>query len=309
MKGQLFTSLILFMLIGLGCTDGNSDSDDQISNNIDEVTELCTTAPSEVWVSAEATPISLREVAPGIVIQETGVRALRGCESISDMPLAAFNWWTVRDAEANSEYGAAVMPLLVEMGAKLIFTGEDPSILRQPSGATPEGTVWVHSKLDLPLYPSAEKFAEMIGGEAWLEVGEYKMQETNPEDYDFVFMKCFHGCEAVQDSASFLGFSGAKTMAHLFNSSQETLENALEPLAEELAERTLGRIHFAGYAWALPVLRFDGLDDIQTNANGFWNDAAILIELEAGVEVGDVVILEAYQSLMSQTSNDAIVLF
>ena len=309
MKRHLSLLTLLVLSGSFACGDTIEGSTETGVNAASEAEDVCPSAPSEVWVSAEAAPLSLREVAPGVVLQATGVRALRGCESISDMPLAAFNWWTVRDAEANSEYGAAVMPLLVEMGAKLIFTGEDPSILRQPSGATPEGTVWVHSKLDLPLYPSAEKFAEMIGGEAWLEVGEYKMQETNPEDYDFVFMKCFWGCEAVQDSESFLAFSGTRTMGHLFNGTQETLQNALEPLAAELADKTLGRIHFAGYAWALPVLRFDGLEDVQTNANGFWNDAVVLIELEAGIEVGDVVILESYQALMSQTSNDAIVLF
>ena len=309
MKRHLCSLTLLVLSGGFACGDTIEDATETGVNAASEVEDACAAAPAEVWVSAEATPLSLRELAPGVVLQATGVRALRGCESLSDMPLAAFNWWTVRDAEANSEYGAAVMPLLVEMGAKLIFTGEDPSILRQPTGATPEGTIWVHSKLDLPLYPSAEKFAEMIGGKAWLEVGEYKMQETNPEDYDFVFMKCFYGCETAQASESFLAFSGAKTMAHLFNGTQETLQNALEPLAAELADKTLGRIHFAGYAWALPVLRFDGLEDVQTNANGFWNDVVILIELEPGIEVGDVVILEAYQALMSQTSNDAIVLF
>ena len=98
-------------------------------------------------------------------------------------------------------------------------------------------------------------------------------------------------------------------MGHLFNGTQETLQNALEPLAAELADKTLGRIHFAGYAWALPVLRFDGLEDIQTNANGFWNDAVILIELEPGIEPGDIILLEAYQNLMMNTQNDAMVLF
>ena len=309
MKRHLCLLTLLVLSGGFACGDTIDGATEAVVDAASEAEDACAAAPAEVWVSAEAAPLSLREVAPGVVIQATGVRALRGCDSLSGMPLAAFNWWTVRDAEANSDYGAAVMPLLVEMGAKLIFTGEDPSTLRQPSGETPEGTVWVHSKLDLPLYPSAEKFAEMIGGEAWLEVGGYKMQETTPEDYDFVFMKCFFGCEAVQDSESFLAFSGAQTMGHLFNGTQEALQNGLEPLAAELADKTLGRIHFAGYAWALPVLRFDGLEDVQTNANGFWNDAVILIELEPGIEPGDIILLEAYQNLMMNTQNDAMVLF
>ena len=38
-------------------------------------------SPSEVWVSAEQTPLSLREVAPGIVLTAVGVKALRCCDS------------------------------------------------------------------------------------------------------------------------------------------------------------------------------------------------------------------------------------
>ena len=37
--------------------------------------------------------------------------------------------------------------------------------------------------------------------------------------------------------------------------------------------------------------------------------AAILIELEPGIEPGDIILLEAYQNLMMHTPNDAIVLF
>ena len=81
------------------------------------------------------------------------------------------------------------------------------------------------------------------------------MQETNPGDYDFVFMKCFYGCEAVQAADSFIGFSGAPTLAHLFNGSQSVLKSALDPLAAELEAKAFGRLHFAGYAWALPMMK------------------------------------------------------
>ena len=96
------------------------------------------------------------------------------------------------------------------------------------------------------------------------------MQETSSEDYDFVFMKCFYGCEAVQAAETFIGFSGVSTMAQLFNGSQSSLKSALEPLAEELEAKALERLHFAGYAWAIPMMRFDGLEGDQPNDNGFW---------------------------------------
>ena len=56
-------------------------------------------------------------------------------------------------------------------------------------------------------------------------------------------------------------------------------------------------------------MRFDGLEGDQPNENGFWHDATILIELEPGIEPGDIILLEAYQNLMLNTQNDAIVLF
>ena len=87
------------------------------------------------------------------------------------------------------------------------------------------------------------------------------------------------------------------------------LNSALKPLAAELDAKAFGRLHFAGYAWALPMMRFDGLEDDQPNENGFWHDATILIELEPGIEPGDIILLEAYQNLMMNTQNDAIVLF
>ena len=80
-------------------------------------------------------------------------------------------------------------------------------------------------------------------------------------------------------------------------------------MAAELEAKAFGRLHFAGYAWALPMMRFDGLEDDQPNENGFWHDATILIELEPGIEPGDIILLEAYQNLMMNTQNDAIVLF
>ena len=308
MKFKLSRFSVLGILVYLMAC--GSEESTQPSTTVNAGVEVeCNTEPEEVWVSAEEAPLALRELAPGVVLEAVGVKALRGCELVSDTPIAAFNWWTVVEPEANAEYTAVVGQLLMELGAKIIFTGEDPRTLRQPSGTTPEGTAWIHPKLDLPLYPSAEAFAGMLSSEAWLEVGKYKMQETNAEDYDFVFMKCFYGCEAVQAAETFIGFSGAPTLAHLFNGSQSALNSALDPLAAELEAKAFGRLHFAGYAWALPMMRFDGLEGDQPNENGFWHDATILIELEPGIEPGDIILLEAYQNLMMNTQNDAIVLF
>ena len=57
------------------------------------------------------------------------------------------------------------------------------------------------------------------------------------------------------------------------------------------------------------MMRFEGLDNDQPNDNGFWHDAAILIDLEPGIEPNDIILLEAYPNLMMHTRNDAIVLF
>ena len=83
-------------------------------------------AIEEVWVSTKRH--LLRELAPGVVLEAVGVKALRGCESVSDIPLAAFNWWTVVEPEANAAYTA-----VVDEEAKIR--------LRQPRGTTPETSI------------------------------------------------------------------------------------------------------------------------------------------------------------------------
>ena len=68
-------------------------------------------------------PLEVREVAPGVAVEGFGIRALRGCEEL-DGPLAAFNWWTVRDLQGSDEYGAQVSQFLIAMGGRVTITDD-----------------------------------------------------------------------------------------------------------------------------------------------------------------------------------------
>ena len=60
---------------------GSPESTPFETNSPNENAPQCDAAPSEVWVSAEQTPLSLREVAPGVVLKAVGVKALRYWDS------------------------------------------------------------------------------------------------------------------------------------------------------------------------------------------------------------------------------------
>ena len=269
----------------------------------------CEEAPAEVWRSAMEVDPAVREVAPGVFLEEVGVRALRGCEDL-DGPLAAFNWWTVRDAEGNAEYGSQVVQFLIAMGAKLIFSGNVAEVFDEPVGRAPDGTPWIQETLSMPLYPSAWDFAGMISSREYLEIGSYKLSEQDNDDYDFVFMKCFFGCGAIEGAPGFFdAFKPVPTLAHLFNASQGELRNAVGPLDRALRESGLGELYFAGYAWATPGIRLNvELPEGVDSARGFWNDGLILVSLAPGATAEQVLALDAYRDFLDTTGNDATVL-
>ena len=52
-------------------------------------------------------------------------------------------------------------------------------------------------------------------------------------------MKCFYGCETIQAAETFIGFSGAPMLAHLFNGSQSALKSASNPWQQSLRRKHL----------------------------------------------------------------------
>jgi len=299
----MHTRLLIFStLFVFSCTSGN-DTDDTTSE-----TGPCTDEPTEVWVSAEDVDPELRLMADDRLLMAAGVRALRGCEDLEG-PLAAMNWWTVRDPEANDAYTATVGPLVMNLGAKIVYSSSSGyTTLRVPEGTVPDGTPWLQAKLDLPLYPSAESFAGMIAGEAWLRVGGYKLNETTDIDYDFVFQRCFYGCEEIQANPGFITWPAGNMMVHLFNASQTEVRDAIEPLRTAIESVGLGNLHFVGYSWAQSVMRIQDIG-VPEGGNGFWNDGTILINLGRSSAAETVLALDAYQAWLSTAQNNVVVVF
>ena len=268
----------------------------------------CTEEPKLIYLSAESVDRDIREMGNGNVFEGMGVRALRGCESLEG-PLAALNWWTVLAPEENAAYDAVVGPLVFNLGAKIIYNNTGNTVLMQPEGTTPEGTAWVQEKFVMPLYPSAEAFAGMITSEEWLSVGAYKMSEALNEDYDFVFQKCFYGCEAIQTNHAFMTWPAGRMMVHLLNGSQAQVQQAIEPLRSEIHASGLGLLYFVGYSWALPAAKLEGADEPINSDRGFWNDATLLIHIVDSADPPAILELSAYQDFLQVTSNNTIVVF
>ena len=265
----------------------------------------CVEPPTEVFVSAEEVPLEMRELSPGIAIEGFGIRALRGCEDL-DGPLAAFNWWTVRDAEGSDEYGAQVSQFLIAMGARILAFGDVQEVIEAPPGRAPDDTPWIQATLQLPLYPSARDMAGMLASREYLEIGAFKLTEQDNDDYDFVLMRCFFGCESVQSNPAFVTpDTTSLKIAHLFNASQEELAAAVPALEAELAASGLGRLYFAGYAWAQPFARLDPEIPGSDIGRGFWNDGLLLVIPAADVPITDILELDAYRAFRAITSRDA----
>lgn len=307
---MLLKSLPFIFLFTVACSSQNEqpESPTEIpSESIDE-NNGCTEAPQEIWVSAEHVDPELRRLENGFLLEAFGVRALRGCEDISG-PLAAMNWSTIDGQEGSDDYSEAVLPMLVEMGAKIIYVGQWSQVLETPDGTQPDGSPWLQAELAMPLYPSAEQFAGMIASEAWLKVGGFKLNEINPEHYDFVLQKCFFGCDAVQAHDGFFAWPAGPMLAHHFNASQATVRAAIEPLKEAIHESGLGQLHFVGYSWALPKARITELGVPEQSGNGYWNDGTILISLSESENAQAIVALDAYANFMAAASRSVMVTF
>ncbi len=283
----------------VGCVDTKDDPSGKV---------LCSQEPESIFVSAADVDLELRTNPDGSVFTGIGVQALRGCEELGG-PLAAMNWWTMRDSETGEAYNNAVGPLVFELGAKVIFSETDNTVLVQPETELADGSPWVQETLTMPLYPSAEAFAQMITSKEWLTVGGYKLNETKGVDYDFVFQKCFYGCEVIQASQGFLTAPMGPMWVHHLNATQTEVRDAIEPLRLALEEGSWGRLYFVGYSWALPVGKNDDGGETQFTRNGFWNDATFLISVPEGMDYQKILDLPAYKAFLNIASNNTIVVF
>jgi hypothetical protein len=282
------------ILLLLACSGSNTvDNDDTAATTLEFP---CEDPSRRVHLDISDRDPATRTFVEGVVIDGVWVSALEGCEDISGN-LAAMNWYSVSDADAATAYSEAVMPLLLDSGAKILFAGND----NEPAG--PEDLV-LHDVIAVPLYLSAESFVDMVGSEEFMSVVHYK-EEGVADEYSFGFQRCLVGCEDLPESGVPPAIS-VPALVHHFTLDDVLLEDHLDALSEAIDADGAGQLAYAGKLIASGWLQHDD-GSLHPFYDPMGVEGSLIITLNDVEDAGDVLALPEYASFLELTPADVAV--
>lgn len=218
-------------------------------------------------------------------------------------PLGAVNIYTIQDLVADAEYNAAIFPLLMNQGVRVLFQPGSPTDL---TGSSPVGLV--QGTQAMPLYGGADDFLRLSTRYEVHDLAPLKHAQVG-DTLHFAFEHCLFDCDAIYAFDEFPPIVfGTRLLVVHFSADRSTIEDAVGPLASEAALladvqlRWVGRT-VADFRLELP----DG-----TTAQAFHRleaDGTVVYELGPSVDpVADVLSLPVLAGLLGEVTGAAVVL-
>jgi hypothetical protein len=215
-------------------------------------------------------------------------------------PLAAMNIYTVQDAQADADYNAAILPLLLQQKVRVLFAPATPVDLASSPPGLVQGTQ------AMPLYRDAADFLKLSTRAESHDLVELKHAQVL-DTLRFGFQTCLHDCAAIE-AAVFPPFVfGSRLLVVHFSADRATIESAVAALAAE-DEATPGIcLRWAGRTVADFKLELTDGSVVQS-FQALPADGTLLYELDAGVDPAGVLSLPSLSSFLEATTSDALLL-
>jgi hypothetical protein len=285
--------MIFLLLACSGSTEPTTGDGDTAATSLEFP---CDDPSRQVHADISDRDPATRTFVEGVVIDGVWVSALEGCEDISGS-LAAMNWYSVSDVDAATAYSNAVMPLLIDSGAKILFSGNGT----EPAG--PEDLV-LHDVIAVPLYLSAEAFVDMVASEEFMSVVHYK-EEGVADEYSFGFQRCLVGCEDLPESGVLPAIS-VPALVHHFTLDDVVLEDHLDALSEAIEADGAGQLAYAGKLIASGWLQYDD-GSLHPFYDPMGVEGSLIIALDDVEDAARVLALPEYASFLELTPADVAV--
>lgn len=238
-------------------------------------------------------------VADGKRIVATEFRARDGCTNL-DQPLVAFNWFTLEGLLETIRMRRYQMYALRRVSrdaqaTSVVFNRSHPVILAQPKGQGPasgqaSSQPWVPDEATMPFYPSARALLQMLDANradyfAELEGKRAAMRTPGYFGWQLCLMNCVELAMANDPANPLLNLMRAELRGPLLVAHTTIDRGAFEAHVAELdaAVRSarLGRVAYAGWTIADPVMVAEDGSLHPPLQTAHWHDATLMIAADA----------------------------